>query len=153
VITGRIAGVGIALGGVMIASLLAFVLSIPVIMATWFAPALVFFHNMQPLAAMKASLAAGVKNWLAMLVFSLLLAVAMFFAALPFFVGFLLLTLRPRGPYAILLVNGEQGSAKSTAALFIRLLVALPFFVGFLVLIPLFTGAIYVSYLDIFEGA
>ena len=110
VITGRIAGVGIALGGVMIASMLAFILSIPVIMATWFAPALVFFHDMQPLAAMKASLAAGVKNWLAMLVFSLLLAVAMFFAALPFFVGFLLL-------------------------------------------IPLFTGAIYVSYLDIFEGA
>jgi len=109
VVTGRIAGFGIALGGVMIASLLAFVLSVPVITATWFAPALVFFHDMQPLPAMKASLAAGVKNWLATLVFSLLLAVAMFFAAL--ITGF-----------------------------------------GFLLLIPLFTGAIYVSYLDIFEG-
>ncbi len=109
VITGRIAGFGIAIGGFMIASLLVFVLSIPVLMATWFAPALVFFHDMQPLPAMKASLAAGVKNWLAMLIFALLLTVAMFFAALPFFVGFLLL-------------------------------------------IPIFNGAIYASYLDIFEG-
>ena len=28
----------------------------------------------------------------------------------------------------------------------------LPFFVGFLLLIPIFNGAIYASYLDIFEG-
>ena len=110
VLMGRPAGVGLAFGGMLLAMLLSLVLSVPLFMAIWFAPALVFFHDMQPLAAMKASFAAGVKNWLAMFVFALLLAVAMFFAALPFFVGFLLL-------------------------------------------IPLFTGAIYASYLDIFEGA
>ncbi len=110
VVTGRVAGVGIALGGVMLAALLVFILSIPVIMATWFAPALVFFHGMQPLAAMKASLEAGAKNWLAMVIFGVVLAVALFFATLPLGLGFLLL-------------------------------------------IPVFSGAVYVSYRDIFVEA
>ena len=43
VVTGKVAGFGIALGGVMLAGLLVLVLSVPVIMATWFAPALVYF--------------------------------------------------------------------------------------------------------------
>lgn len=42
VVTGRVAGFGVALGGVMLAGLIVMVLSVPVIMATWFAPALVF---------------------------------------------------------------------------------------------------------------
>ena len=62
VITGRIAGLSIALGGVMLAGLVVLVLSVPVIMATWFAPALVFFHDMKPGAAMRASFDAGAKN-------------------------------------------------------------------------------------------
>jgi uncharacterized membrane protein len=107
VITGRVAGVGIALGGMMIAGLLVFLLSIPVIMATWFAPALVFLHDMQPLPAMKASFAAGMHNWLPMVIFGLILAVALFFATLPAGLGFLLL-------------------------------------------IPVFSGAVYASYRDIF---
>ena len=76
-------------------------------MATWFAPALVFLHDMQPIPAMKASFAAGVKNWLPMLVFGLILAVALFFATLPAGLGFLLL-------------------------------------------VPVFAGAVYASYRDIF---
>ncbi|MGA9396133.1 MAG: BPSS1780 family membrane protein [Azonexus sp.] len=107
VVTGRVAGFGIAMGGMMLAALLVFVLSIPVIMATWFAPALVFLHDMQPIPAMKASFAAGVKNWLPMLVFGLILAVALFFATLPAGLGFLLL-------------------------------------------VPVFAGAVYASYRDIF---
>jgi uncharacterized membrane protein len=107
VITGRVAGFTIALGTMMIAGLLVFLLSIPVIMATWFAPALVFLHDMQPLPAMKLSFAAGMRNWLPMVVFGLILGVALFFATLPAGLGFLLL-------------------------------------------IPVFSGAVYASYRDIF---
>jgi uncharacterized membrane protein len=108
-VTGRVGGFGIALGGVMLAGLLVMALSIPVIMATWFAPALVFFHKMKPLEAMKASFAAGAKNWLAMTIFGVFLVVALFFAMLPLGLGLLLF-------------------------------------------LPVFSGAVYASYRDIFEG-
>ena len=110
VVTGRVAGFGIALGGMMLAGLLVLVLSVPVIMATWFAPALVFFHDMKPIDAMKASFAAGAKNWLAMVIFGIFLVVVLFFAMLPLGLGLLLL-------------------------------------------LPVFSGAVYASYRDIFVGA
>ena len=109
VITGKVAGVGIAFGGVMLAALLVMILSVPVIMATWFAPALVFFHHMKPVDAMKASFEAGVKNWLAMSFFGIMLMIMAFFAMLPIGLGLLLL-------------------------------------------VPVFSGAVYASYRDIFEG-
>ena len=109
VVTGRVAGFGVALGGVMLAGLIVMVLSVPVIMATWFAPALVFFHGMPPAAAMRASFDAGAKNWLAMVIFGIFLVVALFFAMLP--VG-----------------------------------------IGLILLLPVFSGAVYASYRDIFVG-
>lgn len=109
VVTGRVAGFGIAFGGLMLAGLMVMVFSIPVIMATWFAPALVFFHGMKPLDAMKASFAAGARNWLAMTIFGVFLVVALFFAMLPLGLGLLLL-------------------------------------------LPVFSGAVYASYRDIFVG-
>ena len=109
VVTGRVGGFGVALGGIMLAGLLVMVLSVPVIMATWFAPALVFFHNMSPAAAMRASFDAGAKNWLAMMIFGTFLVVALFFAMLPLGLGLLLL-------------------------------------------LPVFSGAVYASYRDIFVG-
>lgn len=110
VVTGKVAGYGVALGGMMLAGLLVMVLSIPVIMATWYAPALVFFHDMKPLDAMKASFAAGAKNWLPTFIFGIFLVVALFFAMLP--VG-----------------------------------------MGLLLLLPVFSGAVYASYRDIFVGS
>jgi len=110
VITGRIAGLSIALGGVMLAGLVVLVLSVPVIMATWFAPALVFFHDMKPGAAMRASFDAGAKNWLVMVIFGIFLLVSLFFAMLPLGIGLLLL-------------------------------------------LPIFSGAVYASYRDIFVEA
>lgn len=109
VVTGKVGGFGVALGGVMLAGLLVLVLSVPIIMATWFAPALVFFHDMQPLDAMKASFAAGAKNLLPMAIFGIFLVVALFFAMLPIGLGLLLL-------------------------------------------LPVFSGAVYASYRDIFSG-
>jgi uncharacterized membrane protein len=91
VVTGKVAGFGIALGGMMLAGLLVLVLSIPVIMATWYAPALVLFHDMKPLDAMKASFTAGARNWLPMSIFGVFLVVALFFAMLPLGMGLLLL--------------------------------------------------------------
>ena len=110
VVTGKVAGFGVALGGVMLAGLLVMVLSVPIIMATWYAPALVFFHDMKPIDAMKASFAAGARNWLAMCIFGVFLVVALFFAMLP--VG-----------------------------------------MGLLLLLPVFSGAVYASYRDIFMGS
>ncbi|HEX6734527.1 MAG TPA: BPSS1780 family membrane protein [Azonexus sp.] len=109
VVTGRVAGFGVAFGGIMLAGLLVLVLSVPVIMATWFAPVLVLFHDMKPAAAMRASFEAGAKNWMVMCIFGIFLLVALFFAMLPLFLGLLLL-------------------------------------------LPIFSGAVYASYRDIFEG-
>lgn len=109
VVTGRVGGFGVALGGVMLAGLIVLVCSVPIIMATWFAPALVFFHGMPPAAAMRASFDAGAKNWLAMVIFGIFLVVALFFAMLPLGIGLLLL-------------------------------------------LPVFSGAVYASYRDIFVG-
>ncbi|KAB2916687.1 MAG: hypothetical protein F9K30_18560 [Dechloromonas sp.] len=110
VITGRVAGFGIAFGGFMLATLLVLILSVPVIMATWFAPVLVLVHDMKPMAAMRASFDAGAKNWLPMVIFGTFLVVALFFAMLPLGLGLLLL-------------------------------------------LPIFSGAVYASYRDIFVGA
>lgn len=107
IIIGHVVGLKIALSGVMLAGLLVLVLSVPIIMATWFAPVLVFFHDMKPAAAMRASFQAGVKNWLAMVIFGIFLIVSLFFAMLP--VG-----------------------------------------LGLLLLLPVFSGAVYASYRDIF---
>ena len=88
---GHPAGVGLAFGGMMLAMLLSLALSVPLFMAIWFAPALVFFNNMPPVDALKASLNACLKNTLPFLVYGLIVMVLMFFAALPVGLGFLVL--------------------------------------------------------------
>lgn len=108
-INAKLGNNSINFGSVMLAGLLVAVLSVPVIMATWFAPALVFFHDMKPAAAMRASFDAGAKNWLVMAVFGTFLVVALFFSMLPLGLGLLLL-------------------------------------------LPVFSGAVYASYRDIFVG-
>jgi hypothetical protein len=57
--------------------------SLPLLMALWYAPLLVYFHNVGPLAAMKSSLLACIKNTLPLLVYGLVLLGAMFLA-IPF---------------------------------------------------------------------
>lgn len=92
---GTPAGVGVAfaliLGSVLLGSLLALVLATPLLMAMWFAPALVFFNAMAPIEAMKASFAACLRNGLAFLVYGLIVTALSFFAALPLGLGFLVL--------------------------------------------------------------
>lgn len=84
-------GIGIGFGGLALSGLLGFLIGLPLITAAWFAPALVYFHAMPPVAAMKASLAAILKNWLPMTVFGLIVAVLAFFCLIPMGLGFLVL--------------------------------------------------------------
>ncbi|WP_153110409.1 BPSS1780 family membrane protein [Propionivibrio limicola] len=88
---GRPAGFGVAMGGMMLTMLVSLLLSVPVLMALWFAPALVLFNRMPPVDAAKASFNACLKNLLPFIVYGLMLAVLMFFAALPVLLGFLVL--------------------------------------------------------------
>ncbi|HEX5801541.1 MAG TPA: BPSS1780 family membrane protein [Azospira sp.] len=84
-------GAGIGIAGFFLAFVLKLLLGIPLCVALWFAPALIYFNDMAPLAALQASFSASLKNWLAMLVFGLLVAVLAFFALLPMGLGFLVL--------------------------------------------------------------
>ena len=82
---------GFALGGVMLALLLSLLLSIPLLMALWFSPALVLFNGMTPVAALRASFDACLKNAAPFLLYGLILMVLAFFAALPMLLGYLVL--------------------------------------------------------------
>ncbi len=88
---GRGPGIGMALGGFFLAMLVMLVLMVPLGMAMWFAPALVVFHNVAPLAAMKASFFACLKNIVAVLVYVVIVFVLMIIAAIPFGLGLLVL--------------------------------------------------------------
>jgi uncharacterized membrane protein len=72
------------------AMLTGLLLFIPLIMATWFAPALILFGSARPAAALGVSLKAVAKNWAAWLVTIVALALLLFFAALvPLLLGLL----------------------------------------------------------------
>jgi uncharacterized membrane protein len=87
------AAMGIATLGLsfLLAMLVALALSIPIYMALWFAPALVVFHDLAPVDAMKASFAACLKNLVPFLLYSVVLLVLCMIAAIPFGLGFLVL--------------------------------------------------------------
>lgn len=84
-------GLGIIFGSLLLGLLLVIVLATPLFMAVWFAPALVFLNHMAPVDAMKASFHACLKNWLAFLIYGVILFVLFFFAALLLGLGFLVL--------------------------------------------------------------
>jgi type IV secretory pathway VirB3-like protein len=74
----------------MPAVLTGLVLFTPLIMATWFAPALILFGGARPATALGVSLKAVARNWAAMLVNSLALGMLLFVAALvPMLLGLL----------------------------------------------------------------
>ncbi len=81
-----------ALGiGALFAVLLGLLLGIPLMMAFWFAPALVALRNDEPLAAAKASFNACLRNMMPMLVYSLLGLVFAIVASIPLGLGWLVL--------------------------------------------------------------
>ena len=93
---GRLAGYGAmpdpagftaVLGGVLLAMLFLLVLSVPLLMALWFAPALVVLNKMPALEALKASFEACLKNAFPLGSFGLIVMVLAVFAALPVGLG------------------------------------------------------------------
>ncbi|MBU1236415.1 MAG: hypothetical protein KJ634_10435 [Gammaproteobacteria bacterium] len=90
-VTGNGIGAGIAVGGFMLAMLVMLLLMVPLIMAVWFAPALVVFRGTLPIPAMKASFAASLKNVIPFLVYGIIVLVLGILASLPIFLGWLVL--------------------------------------------------------------
>jgi len=76
---------------VLLAVLIVLALMLPVVMAIWFAPALVVFHQLGAVEALKASFAGCLKNVVSFLVYGLILLVASIVASIPFGLGWLLL--------------------------------------------------------------
>lgn len=87
---GRGMGQLMAMAPVFIAIVLvAMALMLPVVMAFWFAPALVVFHDAQPMAALRASFAGCLKNFGALLVYWVIGLFFMILAMIPVGLGFL----------------------------------------------------------------
>ena len=84
----QVAGVAARL---LLAALLILALLVPLVMAVWFAPALIVFHDLGVGASMKASFAGSVKNMLPFLLYGVIVLVASFVASVPFFLGWLVL--------------------------------------------------------------
>ena len=77
-------GMSIALGALVMLALM-----VPVMMAYWFAPALVMMHDMAPIAAMKESFRGCLKNILPFLIYGFVMTVLCILAAIPFGLGLL----------------------------------------------------------------
>ena len=72
-------------------------LMVPLMMAIWFAPALVYFHGESPWAAMRSSFLACAVNVLPFTIYGLVMLVLAILAAIPLMLGYLLL-----GPLVLL---------------------------------------------------
>ncbi|BAL22932.1 BPSS1780 family membrane protein [Azoarcus sp. KH32C] len=90
-LVGAFAGVGLAAGGVMLAVAVFTVLWVLLLMALWFAPALVMLQNVSPLDAMKLSAQACLSNFVSFLVLGLTLYIVTWLAMLPAGLGILVL--------------------------------------------------------------
>lgn len=107
----------VGVGGLLMAVVVLAAL-IVVAAALWFAPPLVAFHGVQPLAAVKLSLEACLKNILSMLVWSLIALLLMIVGAIPLGLGLLVvLPMLFAGYYMMYLdVFGEPPAAPLPAA-------------------------------------
>lgn len=81
----------------LLAVLIGLALLVPLMMALWFAPALVYFHNEPPLDALKTSFFACLKNMLPFLVYGIVMLILAIVAAIPLMLGFLVV-----GPLALI---------------------------------------------------
>ena len=81
-----------ALGAtVLLGALIFLALLLPLLMAIWFAPALVVFHDLSPVEAMKASFVGCVRNMLPFLLYGVVLLLASIVASIPVGLGWLVL--------------------------------------------------------------
>ena len=78
-------------GDMLTASLVALTLSIPLMMAAWFAPLLVVFKDMPPLEAMRLSFVACLKNIIAFQLYAVILVMLTVIATMPYGLGLFIL--------------------------------------------------------------
>jgi uncharacterized membrane protein len=74
---------------ILLGALVAVALTVPLMAAFWFAPALVVMHGLGPVEAMKQSLVGCLRNWIPFLVWSIVMLVFAILAAIPFGLGYL----------------------------------------------------------------
>lgn len=86
-----------AMVGALMVVMMGLALLAPLMAALWFAPALVYFHNVPPLDALKVSFFACLRNWLPFLVYGVLLMMLLVVATIPFGLGLLVV-----GPLALI---------------------------------------------------
>lgn len=75
----------------MLGLLIMMALQLPLVMALWYAPALVVFHDVPPIDAMKASLMISIKNFWPFMLWGLVISLLGIPAMLPCGLGFLVL--------------------------------------------------------------
>lgn len=80
-----------AVRGLMFGFVVGMAVFVPLLMAIWFAPLLIVFENMAPVAAMKLSFAASWQNMMPFLVYGVAGLVLMIVAAIPLMLGFIVL--------------------------------------------------------------
>jgi uncharacterized membrane protein len=84
-----------ALGGIAlmlaVASLLFLLLYLPLVMAVWFAPALIVFRGVEPLEAMKLSFTGSLENILPSLIYGIVWIILAIVASVPLLLGWLVL--------------------------------------------------------------
>lgn len=81
----------IALRGLLLGMAVGMAVFLPVLMAVWFAPLLIVFHNMPPLAAMQLSLSASWRNTLPFLVYGIMTLLLGILASIPLMLGLIVL--------------------------------------------------------------
>ncbi len=80
-----------AVSGLLLGMAVGMAVFVPVLMAVWFAPLLIVFHNMPPVEAMKASFAACWRNTLPLLVYGVATLVLGIIASIPLMLGLIVL--------------------------------------------------------------
>ncbi len=88
---GPLAAVGLATGGIMLAVMVFMALWIGLLMAIWFAPALVLFHDAEPIDALGRSAQACARNLPCVFVVALSIYLLVWIAMLPAGLGLLVL--------------------------------------------------------------
>ncbi len=78
-------------GNMLSATLVVLTLSIPLMMATWFAPLLIMFDRMPPFAAMRMSFLGCLSNFIPLQIYAISLIVLAIISSIPYGLGFFIL--------------------------------------------------------------
>ena len=79
------------MSSMLTSSLIALTLSIPLMMASWFSPLLVVFHNVPPIVAMQRSFFACLKNFIPFQVYGITLIILTILSIMPYGAGLVIL--------------------------------------------------------------